>query len=176
MLVAALTEENVEIRTPVQVTHSYTQTLDGSPAEILPLLCPVREAEWVPGWTPRLVLSESGLAEPNCVFFTPDPAAPGEAEAIWTVLRQDSAAGIVEMLKVTPGFLVVRLSVDLRPRPTGGCHAEVVYRYTALSPAGEAYVQARTRRAYAEFMRDWEKALNAYLQEQRRPKRVEAAT
>jgi hypothetical protein len=47
-----LMEEIVDIRAPVRVTHTYTQTLDGSPAEVLPLLCPVREADWVPGWTP----------------------------------------------------------------------------------------------------------------------------
>jgi hypothetical protein len=88
----------VEVRHPVRITHTYTQTLDGTPVEVLPLLCPVREVEWVPGWAPRLVLSASGVAEPDCVFTTPDAAAGPEAEAIWTVLAQDPAAGTVEML------------------------------------------------------------------------------
>jgi hypothetical protein len=169
-------EEIVDIRAPVRVTHTYTQTLDGSPAEVLPLLCPVREADWVPGWTPRLVLSHSGLVEPDCVFVAPDPAAAAEAEAIWTVLHQDPTAGTVEMLKVTPGFLVVRLAIALRPRPEGGCHAMVTYCYTALSPAGEAYVRERTAAAYAEFMRGWEGALNTYLRAARRDAPARAAT
>jgi hypothetical protein len=153
----------VEVRSPTRVTHTYTQTLDGSPAEVFPLLCPVREVEWVPGWTARLVLSHSGVAEPDCVFMTPDQAASPEAEAIWTVLQHDPAAGIVEMLKVTPGFLVVRLTIVLRPREPAGCDATVTYRYTALGPAGEEYVRERTAAAYAEFMRGWENALNTFL-------------
>jgi hypothetical protein len=151
------------VRPPVRVTHTFTQTLDAPPAAVLPLLCPVREAEWVPGWSPALVLSDSGVAEPDCVFTTPDAAAGPDAEAIWTVLAQDADAGTVEMLKVTPGFLVVRLQVALRPAPDGRCLADVTYRYTALSASGEAYVAARTPEAYAAFMRDWERALNDFL-------------
>jgi hypothetical protein len=166
----------MEIRQPVRVTHTYTQTLDGSPAEVFPLLCPVREADWVTGWTARLVLSDSGVAEPDCVFLTPDAAASPEAEAIWTMLQHDPAAGTVEMLKVTPGFLVVRLTIVLRPRKGSGCDATVTYCYTALGPDGEAYVGKRTAAAYAEFMRGWENALNAYLRAGRGNVTAEAAT
>lgn len=156
----------MDIQPPVRVTHTFTQALEGTPAEVMPLLCPVREAEWVPGWAPRLVLSTSGVAEPDCIFITPDAAAGADAEAIWTILSFDPAAGTVEMLKVTPGFLVIRLAIVLSARGGGGCHAEVSYRYTALSPAGESYVRERSPAAYAEFMRGWEAALNAYLRSQ----------
>lgn len=159
-------EEHLDIRPPVRVTHTYTQRLEGTTDEVLPLLCPVRETEWVPGWAPGLVLSDSGVAEPDCVFTTPDAAAGARAEAIWTVLAQDAERGTVEMLKVTPGFLVVRLWIALRPAD-GGCTAEVTYRYTALGPAGEAYVASRTANDYAAFMRDWEAALNAHLRASR---------
>jgi hypothetical protein len=169
-------EEIVEIRPPVRVTHTYAQTLDGSPAEVLPLLCPVRETDWVPGWTARLVLSDSGVAEPDCVFMTPDSAASPETDAIWTVLEQDPATGRVEMLKVTPGFVVVRLTIALQPQEETGCEATVTYRYTALGPAGEAYVRARTPAAYAGFMRGWEDALNAYLRARRQVAPAGAAT
>lgn len=152
----------MQIRTPVRVTHTYTQSIDGTPSEVLPLLCPVLEVEWASGWEPGLVLSESGVAERDCVFTTPDPAAGPGAEAIWTVLAQDREAGSVEMLKVTPGFLVVRLTILLTPAGQG-CHAEVTYSYTALGPAGEAFVRSWTPEAYAGFMREWETELNAYL-------------
>ena len=57
------------ITPPVCVTHTYTQSLDGTPAEICPLLCPVREVEWARGWMPRAVCSFSGVAERDCVFI-----------------------------------------------------------------------------------------------------------
>ena len=150
------------IHPPIRVSHTYRQTLDATPDDILPLLCPVREAEWVPGWAPRLVLSSSGFVERDCIFITPDPAAGPEAEAVWTVLEFDRDARTVEMLKVTPGFLVVRLSIVLRPRE-GGSHADVTYTYTALGPIGEEFVRTRPAEAYSAFMRGWEAALTAYL-------------
>ena len=155
--------ERLDVRPPVRVTHTYTQTLDGTVAQVLPLLCPVREAEWVPGWAPHVIFTASGVVEPDCVFTTHDPDAGPDAVAIWSVLSRDKAAGTVEMLKVTPGFLVVRVSIALRRRGTGGCFADVTYRYTAIGPAGEAYVRRRTAEAYAGFMRRWEDALNTYL-------------
>lgn len=153
----------MDIEIPVRVTHTFIQTLEGSPTEVLPLLCPVREAEWVPGWAPRRVLSSSGVAERDCIFTTPDPAGGPDAEAIWTVLDQDPAAGTVEMLKVTPGFLVTRLAIALQARDQGGCHAAVTYTYTALGPNGEAYVRERSPAAYEAFMYEWEQELNGYL-------------
>ena len=65
----------MNIRPPNRVTHTYTQRLVAPPAAVFPLLCPVREADWIDGWNPLLVLSHSGLAEPDCVFVTDAAAA-----------------------------------------------------------------------------------------------------
>ena len=43
----------------------------GAPVEkVFPLLCPVREYEWIDGWSCRLVHSESGFAEKGAIFTT----------------------------------------------------------------------------------------------------------
>jgi hypothetical protein len=157
----------MEIRTPIRAVHTYRQSLDGTPGEVLPLLCPVREVEWVSGWMPRLVLSDSGVVERDCVFTTPDRAAGPDAEAIWTVLDFDVALRRVEMLKVTPEFLVVRLTIAVDPDGPGASNATVTYRYTALGPGGEAFIQGQTGAAYVAFMREWENELNAYLRARR---------
>ena len=39
-------------------------------SKVFPLLCPVREADWIDGWNPVLVLTQSGFAEQDCVFIT----------------------------------------------------------------------------------------------------------
>ncbi len=163
----------MEIRPPVRVTRSYRQRLAGTPAQVLPLLCPVREVDWAPGWQPGVVLTYSGLVEEDCVFTTPEPAAGSGVEAIWTVLEHDPEAGIVEMVKVTPGFTVTRLRVELAPSPAGGSTADVTYSYTALGPAGEEFVAGRTVEAYAQFMRGWEAALNRYLRGSPLPPRAQ---
>src|SRR2546427_12204443 len=55
-----------------RVTHEYTQTNDAPPEIVFPMLCPVREADWVPGWQYKMIYSKSGMAEAGCVFTTPN--------------------------------------------------------------------------------------------------------
>jgi hypothetical protein len=150
----------MEIRSPNRVTRSYVQRLHAAPARVFPLLCPVREAEWIEGWDPKLVISASGVAEADCVFVT---AAPGTepAEAIWFVTRHEPDR-FVEMLKFTPGATACRLTIGLRSTASG-CDAEVTYRHTSLGPAGDAFVAAFTESHYLDLMHSWEARLNHYL-------------
>jgi hypothetical protein len=153
----------MKIVAPVRAIRTYTQTLEGTPAQVFPLLCPVREKDWVTGWDPGLVVSASGRAERDCVFTTPD----GTREATWVITEHEREAGRVEMIKLTPGHLVVRLKIQLRALPVDRATAEITYQYTALDADGERYVQGRTEAAYATFMREWEEALNDYLRAHR---------
>ncbi len=61
----------MRVEKPNRVSWCYTQHLDAPPELVFPLLCPVRETEWVIDWKPKVVFSESGLAEADCVFITP---------------------------------------------------------------------------------------------------------
>lgn len=62
------------IRSP-RITRHYTQRIEAPPARVFPLLCPVREADWLEGWGEivEMVHSDSGLAEDGCVFLTRPP-------------------------------------------------------------------------------------------------------
>lgn len=73
----------MRVSAPVRVTRTYTQQLNASPDRVLPLLCPVREADWIEGWEPTEVWSSSGVAEPDCVFTT----ASDDGIAIWYITR-----------------------------------------------------------------------------------------
>jgi hypothetical protein len=155
----------MRVQPPVRVSRSYTQRLAGSADEVFPLLCPVREVEWVPGWEPLGVWSASGVAERDCVFTTAD----GAGEATWVVLEHDPSRHAVEMVKTIPGHTVTRVRIELRDaagRPHA-CEAYVTYTWTALSEGGEAFVRSRTEEAWTTFMQGWEEALNAYLTSRR---------
>jgi hypothetical protein len=69
---------------------------------VFPLLCPVREADWIDGWGPIAVWSKSGLVEPDCVFLTRSEPH----ESIWYVTCHEPERNHVEMLKITPGVTV----------------------------------------------------------------------
>ena len=148
----------MKITSPNRVTRTYTQRLVAGPSAVFPLLCPVREADWIEGWDPILVLTNSGIAEPDCVFVT--GASPNDA--IWYVTRHDPDGGLVEMLKFTPLLTACKLTIQLRPVESGA-EATISYAHTSLGPEGDAFVASFTDDYYRKFMQDWEARINHYL-------------
>lgn len=148
----------MKITKPNRVTRVYTQRLVADPARVFPLLCPVREADWIEGWNPISVATNSGVAEPDCVFMT--DASP--ASAIWYVTIHDRDNGIVEMLKITPQVTACRLRIQLRAVGSGTA-AEISYTHTSLGPDGDAFVESFTEDYYQQLMQDWETRINHYL-------------
>ncbi len=148
----------MQISQPRRVTRTYTQRLTAAPARVFPLLCPVREADWIEGWDPISVWSESGVAELDCVFTTPSDGG----DAVWYITRHEPDAGVVEMLKITPGVTACKLVIKLTATASG-TDAQVTYAHTSLGPDGDAFVDAFTSEYYGQFMRDWESRLNHYL-------------
>ncbi|MFQ5572441.1 MAG: hypothetical protein ACE5G0_22430 [Rhodothermales bacterium] len=154
----------MNVMRPIRAKRTYTQQLNAPPGQVFPLLCPVREVEWVTDWNPLAVYSHSGVAETDCVFITRDSAA----EAVWVITRHDPVNHVVEFVKITPGFTAVRISIVLEERLSGGTEAVISYMYTALSEEGEDIVNQFTEAAYETFMKTWETALNAYLLQQKK--------
>ncbi len=149
----------MNILSPKRSKHSYIQSLATSPQTVFPLLCPVREAEWVPDWNPELVVSHSGVAEVDCVFVT-----PGSPESsIWVITHHDPENYQLEMIKVTPNHTVAKLEIELADDGHQGTSATIAYTYTSLSPQGDAFLETFTEDWYQDFMRGWEQALNHYL-------------
>lgn len=148
----------MQIHKPNRVTRTFTQTLVAGPERVFPLLCPVREADWLDGWDPIAVFSESGVAEPDCVFLTPADPHP----AIWFVTRHEPEGFHVEMLKIVPGVTACKLTIRLAATDAG-CQAAIAYSHTSLGPRGDAYVAAFTEEYYLQFMKDWESRMNHFL-------------
>lgn len=149
----------MKIEAPMRVTRRYTQRLCASPERVFPLLCPVREADWVEDWDPEVVYSESGVAESDCVFITRD----GAVRKVWVITRYEPERGVIEILHITPEVTVCRLQIALRENGDGGTDAEITYRHTAIGERGRALVAGFTETHYAAFMTEWEGALNATL-------------
>ena len=149
----------MNITKPIRVTRSYTQRLVAAPSVVFPLLCPVREADWIEGWDPISVASHSGVAEPDCVFVT----AATPSDAIWYVTRHEPANGFVEMLKITPLVTACRLTIQLRAVATGS-EPLVTYTHTSLGTEGDAFVASFTDEYYRQFMQNWERRINYYLE------------
>lgn len=148
----------MKIVKPIRVTRTYTQHLVAGPVAVFPLLCPVREVDWIEAWNPPLVISSSGVAERDCVFTT--SAEP--VDAVWYITRHEPDAGFVEMLKIIPDVTACRLTIQLRAAGAES-EADITYSYTSLGPDGDQFVASFTEDSYRQFMQDWETRINHYL-------------
>jgi hypothetical protein len=144
-----------------RVTHEYIQTNNASPEKVFPLLCPVREADWVPGWQYRLIYSQSGVAEAGCVFTTPNEDG---SETLWLVTEYDPAAFTIAFAWVNPQLVAAQIRIRLEARSTNDTSAHIRYTYTGLSEQGNREVERYDTAWFQHKMQSWEAAINHYLQ------------
>ncbi len=141
-----------------RVVRQYVQTNNALPEKVFRLLCPVREAEWVPGWEYRLIYSKSGIAELGCVFTTPNEDG---SEITWTTIEYEPP-GLVGFVWVWPGMVAARLRFELEAAGEK-TRLRARYEYTGLSEKGNGEVERYTDEWFAEKMKKFEAALNHYL-------------
>ena len=67
------------------------QRYEATPETVFPLLCPVREYDWLEMWDCTMVWSASGVAEQDCVFTT---AFPDAGREVWVVSRYEPGRAI----------------------------------------------------------------------------------
>ena len=151
--------------TPKRLTRRYTQTIDAAPERVFPLLCPVREAEWLDGWRYTMIRSESGLAEAGAVFTTPGDDEP---DTVWIVTTHDPARHIVEFVRFTHQSRVCVLRIAVRPSGERRSLVDVAYTYTSVTPAGNGFIDAATEESFLGAVTFWERSMNHWLATGRR--------
>ena len=159
-----------------RVAHEYIQTNPAFPEKVFPLLCPVREADWIPGWRYELIYSDSGVAELGCIFTTRDSAIESEKYSArpnqhndsspvttWICTEYDPAAFRIAYVWIKPGLVATELWIHLSSAENGSTSSRIRFRYTGLSEAGNRQVESYDRKWFEEKMRGWETAINHYL-------------
>jgi hypothetical protein len=142
-----------------RLTREYRQTLHAERERVFPLLCPVREKDWLPGWDARLIHSESGVAEPRAVFTTQSDSG---AQIIWLVAEHQRTHR-VHLVRWHPESMVVDIELDLSSPMPDTTWLDIRYTYTATSPAGRAQIEAMTLSLWHAQMENWQHHLNAWL-------------
>ncbi len=142
--------------------HTRTMVLDAPPSRVFPLLCPVREYDWIDHWRCTLAYSRSGVAELGCTFVTD---FPGHGREVWTCTeyRPDKA---VTWLRVHPDRTVC-LDLKLEPAEDGNEQGGTRLYWTALatgvSEAGNAFVEKVFGPGYERDMELIQRMLEHYL-------------
>jgi len=157
-----------------RVAHEYIQTNPASRERVFPLLCPVREEDWVPGWRYKLIYSDSGVAELGCIFTTQDAVVESEkysrsngtassAETTWICTDYDPVTFRIAYVWVKPGRVATELWIQLTAVEDGQTRSRIRFRYTGLSREGNRDVESYDRSWFEAKMRGWETAINHYL-------------
>ncbi len=123
--------------TAKRITRSYRQTINAPPDIVFPLLCPVREAEWLDGWKYEMIHSDSGLAEEGCVFSTP---GDGEANTVWIISRHDNENHLIEFTRFTPDSRTCVLKVAVISKDEIVSNVDISYTYTGITADGNAWI------------------------------------
>jgi len=137
---------------------SFETTLSAAPSRVFPLLCPVREYEWIEHWRCEVLHTVSGVAEPGCVFRTAFPDSWGPE--VWVVSRFEPCEHIAFVR--TGSLRTMRYAIALRPDGQGTriCWQQEV---TALNAEGQALLLNSTPEAFERQMRLLNEMLDHYL-------------
>jgi hypothetical protein len=119
-----------------RVVYQDSFALAAPPAKVFPLLCPVREHEWIPTWRAQMVYSQSGFAELDCVFATEQP---GEGKRTWICTRYDPPHSIAYTSFSSLGY-IMRLDITLEVHGADSSRVSWSRRFIATSEEGKAWL------------------------------------
>ena len=144
----------------LRITKETQLHIAAEPSRVFPLLCPVREYEWIEIWRCRMLYSESGVAENNCVFET-DFAQNGGRET-WIVSRYE-VNRCIEFVRFSADEKIIKL--DIRLQDAENDRTRLLWRktYTGLSPSGNRLIQTIAEQQFAPEAAMIEKMLNTFL-------------
>lgn len=147
-------------------THTETQFvihLQASPEEVFPLFGPVGEREWAQQWAPRMIFpSDSSMPATGAVFST----AEEHGEQTWVLTAYDQKQGHIRYCIFLPGLVVTEIDIWLQKLGDAQTSAEVAYRHTAISAAGD-HLAARMGEHHGAMGPHWEHAINEALRKRR---------
>lgn len=122
--------------TPKRKVVEHEGPVHGAPEDVFPLLCPAREADWIPGWDADIVYSETGYAALGDVFRSPGSTGFGEGVWVFVGFERDRT---VELIQVTRDILVhVKILLTAAEPDDASSRTAVRWRYviTSLTPEG----------------------------------------
>ena len=134
--------------------HAFTVSLPM--AKAFKLFEPEGERVWAQGWEPRYFYPADGQVKAGMVFTT----GSGEEATIWTVIRHDPGAGLVEYQRVTPASRTGSVLVQCSEVGAGRTRVTVIYKLTALTEHGNRALRDMTEEKFREFIASWAKSIS----------------
>jgi hypothetical protein len=146
----------------LRIVKNGVMELNADAKTVFPLLCPVKEDDWIDGWADvcTIVYTDSGIAEEACVFETD---IPGEGRALWICSKYDAANTEIEYIKHLIGKAIIKWRMAVRDLPDGKSKIEAVYNATGMGKEGTVYVKMLADKGIKELFRGLETQINYYI-------------
>ncbi len=145
-----------------RVSKTRDIVLNGRIEDVYPLFGAIEEKKWARGWDLELIYSETKLIEKNMIFTTKGKDE-GENEYLWNVTQYKPEEYIIEYT-VSTGNRVWSILVICSEIDENNTKATISYTYTGLNSKGNELNESHIKRMYAEDLKDWERAINYYLE------------
>lgn len=142
-----------------RICVSYKQLLKSIPEKVFPLLCPVKEYDWIETWKCNLIYSDSGFAEKDCIFVTGSSA---NEERTWIVDEYEKNEHV--QFIVFTNIYVIRYKISLTDKKDGTTEALWEQTITALNEDGNNYVENFSISEYQAMIERLERMINYYLE------------
>lgn len=144
-----------------RVQKEFVFEVAATPERVFPLLCPVRESDWLDGWEAQMVYSACGVAEDHAVFTTDFPE---RGRGVWVVSHYDPRRFEIGFTIFYTDICAERLDIVLTPVGSGSSRTRWTRTCTALSEAGERYLEHNTGEALDARMAGMQAALQKYCE------------
>lgn len=145
-----------------RVIRKAEMNLNADAKTVFPLLCPVKEDDWIDGWADvcTIIYTDSGIAEEACVFET---GIPGGDLELWICSKYDAGNCEIEFVKHVLGKAIIKWHMAVIDLPGGKSKIESVYNATGMGNAGMAYVKMLEEKGLDELFSHLEEEINYYI-------------
>lgn len=143
-----------------RITKTHTQINIGSPEIVFPLICPVKEADWLESWNYKMIYSKSGIAEEGCIFLTSVKDMP---DTFWYITVHDPESKEIEFVRMTYNETIVKINICLKDNYNGTSTTLISYEYTALNEKQNKWIENESDKYFDNMMKVWEKSINHYI-------------
>ena len=130
--------------------------------DVFPLFTVLGEKKWSIDWNPDLIFPESGNMQEGLIFQTPDHLN-GAPSQTWVVSRYNTTNYEIQYTVVSP-IRVVVITIKCTTLNESHTNAIISYRFTGLNKEADELSHHLIAKLYANNLKDWEIAINNYLE------------
>ncbi len=147
----------------------FEMTLSSIRDSIFPLLCPIREYEWLNDWKCTMIYSESGIAENNGIFYV-KMGFPLFKKQVFQVINYVPNENITFLIFLN-NLTTLKFSLTLESVSDSSTKLTLDYKLTGLSGFGNLFLKKNAKKIISKNAELIESDLRYWLiNDKKRPK------